>query len=110
MTPIGSAATHPTVGSPYSYLGGKTPRRLHATSAVMSVPSTMPPYCAVASSSRLIRDARNTATPPLMDYGCPIGGRFVRQLVPEQRALQVAHQLSPGRQTMPLLRPCSWQR
>ncbi len=55
----------------------------------------MPPYCAVASSSRLIRDARNTATPALMDYGFPMGGRFVRQLVPEQRALQVAHPTFP---------------
>ena len=83
MTPIGGAATHPTVGSPYSYVGGKTPRALHATSATISVPSTMPPYCPVASSSRLIRDARDTATAAIMDYAFPMGGRFVRQLVPD---------------------------
>src|SRR2546430_2973334 len=66
MTPVGGAATHPTAGSPYSYVGGNTPRTLHTTSTVSSVPRTMPPYCAVARSSRLIRVVRDTATPALI--------------------------------------------
>src|SRR5439155_22988700 len=108
MTPIGGAATHPTVGSPYSYVGGKTPRALHATSATISVPSTMPPYCPVASSSRLVRDARDTAAAAILDYAFPMGGRFVRRLVADSLLGKKRAQLFPAWRTMRLPRPGNW--
>src|SRR5712691_9361129 len=63
MTPVGGDATQPTSGTPYSYVGGNTPRTMHATSSATSVARTMPPYCTVVSNSRLIWAARGTGTP-----------------------------------------------